>query len=191
VAYGSRDTADIETDLQQFVFTTAGAFSGFRARDWSDYTAIDEQIGEGDGSTYYFRLTKRYGTYERRIMKPDPTTVTITVNGNTADPDSWAIDADNGVVVFLVAPTSGVITWSGQFHVPVRFEDDQLTTSMLMYSKGAINDIGLREIRVREVIDTDEYDTIRDYLGAFDKTDLIAMFDLLDYHVNTKWYETI
>lgn len=192
IAYGSRTKERIEAELQTFMFDVAvGSFNGFRARDWSDYTATNEQLGVGDGTTYWFRFYKRYANYQRRIMKPDPSTVTIYVNGGVVDPDTWAIDADNGVVVFLNAPaTNDIISWTGEFHVPVRFMEDTLPVNMLLHTRGVIEQIGLRELRIKEVIDTDEYDTIRDYLATFDKTDLDNMLDLLHIHVNTKWPES-
>lgn len=191
VSYGSRTKERIEAELQTFMLDVAkGAFSGFRARDWSDYTATDEQCGTGDATTYWFRLYKRYGTYQRRIMKPDPSTVTIYLDGDVADPDTWFIDAENGTVVFLDAPGNSVIvSWTGEFHVPVRFESDMMTIQMLIHTKGAISALGLKELRLREDIDTAEYDTLRDYLTTFDKTDLMSMLDVLHVHVNTNWAE--
>lgn len=192
VEYGSRTRQRIEEELQSFIFRTGGAFSGFRARDWSDYTATDEQIGVGDGTTFWFRLYKQYGTYQRRILKPDPNTVTIRVNGTTQDAERWVVDADNGVVVFRDAPPAlAVIEWSGEFHVPVRFDADNMTINMLMHTKGTVSGVGLREIRLNEVIDTDEFDTIREYLAAFDRTELIAMLDALGIHVNTNWPDIV
>ena len=189
IAYGTRSVERIESELQTFLFDVSkGALNGFRARDWSDYTATDEQCGVGDGTTFWFRMYKRYASYQRRILKPDPSTVTIKVNGTTVSPDAWAIDADNGVVVFLSPPSTGnIVTWSGQFHVPVRFMDDTLPVGMSIHTKGVIDQISLRELRVKEVINTDEFDTLRDFLANFDKTDLNNMLDLLHTHVNTNW----
>lgn len=192
VSYGSRTRERIESELQTFTLDVAkGAYSGFRARDWSDYTATNEQCGTGDGVAYWFRMYKRYGSYQRRIMKPDPDTVTIYVNGVEVDEDTWFIDAENGVVVFLTPPaTNDVVAWSGEFHVPVRFEEDAMTIQMLIHTKGSVAGLGLKEIRVRESIDTSEYDNLRDYLTAFDKTDLLSMLDVLHTHVNTNWPAT-
>lgn len=191
IAYGSRSRERIEDELQSFLIKAAGAFNGFRARDWSDYQVTNEAIGVGDGVEYWFRLTKQYGTYSRRIMKPDPATVTIYVNGAVLDPDTWVVDGSNGVVVLLRPPGVGdVVAWSGEFHVPVRFDADNMTVNMMIHSKGAVSDLGLREIRVREAIDTAEFEMLIDVINAFDKTDLIALIDLLNPHVNVKWPST-
>jgi len=188
VRYNSRTIERIESEIQKFVFKIGGAHLGFRARDWSDYTATDEQVGVGDGTTFYFRLTKSYGTYERRILKPDPATVTIKLNGVAVDADNWAIDGSNGVVIFLTAPgMNQIVTWSGEFHVPIRFDDDMTTITTLTSERGTLANVPLREVRVREVIDEDLYDQIRDYLDLFDKTELVEMLDILDTHVNINW----
>jgi len=37
----------------------------------------------------------------------------------------YTVDATTGLVTFTTAPTSGhVITWTGQYHIPVRFDSD-------------------------------------------------------------------
>lgn len=37
----------------------------------------------------------------------------------------FTVDATTGLITFTTAPTSGhVITWTGQFHIPVRFDSD-------------------------------------------------------------------
>lgn len=192
VGYNVRDRDTIEERLQAFIYETGGAHSGFRARDWSDYQATNEQLGTGDGVTFWWRLTKRYGSYSRRILKPDPATVTITLNGTPVDPDDFAIDGDNGIVVFYTPPaTDDIVAWSGEFHVPVRFDTDEMSIQMLMQGKGSVSDLTLREIRIREVIDTGEFATLRAFLGAYDRDDLIAMMDLLDIRVNYIWPEAL
>ena len=189
--YGVRSVERVEQDLKQFILETAGAFSGFRARDWSDYSVTKEQISVGDGTTYWFRLYKDYGNYQRRILKPDPTTVTIYVNGSTVPASEWAIDSDNGTVIFADPPAlNQVIAWTGEFHVPVRFMEDNMSIQMLIHTKGAVRGLGLRELRLRENINETDYDTIRDFLNEINKADLFAMLDALDIHVNTNWPAT-
>ncbi len=162
VSYGVRPRAALLTDLQQFALERAGAFEGFRARDWLDYTAEDEPAGTGDGTTWWFRFYKQYGTHQRRVLKVDLATVTVEVDGIPLAPSSYSVDANNGTVILATAPLAGeLVTWSGEFHVPVRFEDDDIATRMLMYSKGVVPDVGLREVRITESIDETAYATIR------------------------------
>jgi uncharacterized protein (TIGR02217 family) len=149
--YGARDVEEIQRTLTTFVNERAGAFEAFRARDWSDYTAVNEPLGTGDGVKTIFPFVKYYGDYERRIQKPDGDTVTIRVNGAVVNGASYTVDAVDGAVIFNTAPTSGVsVTWSGQFHVPVRFDDDVFDVLMHFHRKGSIPSIGLKEVRLRD-----------------------------------------
>lgn len=162
VRYNTRSVERLEDELQAFILQTGGAFDGFRARDWSDYQVTDEPIGTGDGATWWFRLTKAYGTYVRRILKPDAASVTISVGGS---PVVAGVDPVNGIAVLQATPAIGQpVTWTGDFHVPVRFENDNMTIQMMIYSKGLVPDLGLREIRLREIIDEVALQAIRDSL---------------------------
>lgn len=190
-SYGNRDRATVEDELVAFIMSTMGALHAFRAKDWSDFAATDEQIGTGDGVVWWFRLTKRYGTYVRRISKPDPATVTIKIDGDVVDPAGYVIDAVNGTVILSATPTSGqIVTWSGEFHVPVRFEDDALGVVMSYYRVGEVPSVALTEVRVRESIVAADYDLVREYLVAYDREELESMLDLLDLHINTQWGAT-
>ena len=191
VRYNARDVERIEDELLTFMFATSGSLHGFRAKDWSDFAVEDEQFAVGDGTTSWFRLTKRYGTYSRRIMKPDAATVTIKFDGSSVDPDHYAVDGVNGTVIFFEPPpVTTMITWSGEFHVPVRFEDDALPILMATRQTGMVPDIKLREVRVREDIDTDFYDDVIAILGSYDWTDVIDLGNIIEYTVNTHWQGT-
>lgn len=162
VTYGSRNRDQIIADLQTFMLERSGAFQAFRARDWSDYVATDEPAGTGDGSSFWFRMYKGYGGYQRRILKVDEPTVTVEIDGALQAPSSYAIEPNNGIVILATPPVNGaVITWSGEFHVPVRFEDDDFAIRMLMHTKGVLPTIGLKEVRVYETIDEAAYATIQ------------------------------
>lgn len=99
----------------------------FLHRDWADYQAADAQFGIGDGTTNTFYLSKVSssggGAYTRKITKPDVGAV-ISVNGVVA---SATVSALDGSVVFVTAPGAGaVLTWTGDFFVQVRFDNDSL-----------------------------------------------------------------
>ena len=191
LAYNVRDRERVIDELVAFALERGGAHEAFRARDWSDYQVTAAQIGVGDGLVTWLRLVVPYGAYERRIMLPDPATVTITVDGDAMDPDDFVIDSLNGAVIFRDPPASGdVVAWTGEFHVPVRFQDDDTVARMLTHAKGAVDGIGVKEVRVVETIDPANYELIRDYMHEFDLTDLIDMFDALDNHINEEWYAT-
>lgn len=156
-----RDVASIKA-LRDFVASTQGAANGFRCRDWSDYQATTEVVGTGNGTIYWFRLVKSYGSYSRRILKPVPGTVVVRLNGAVLSPTLYAVDTVNGLLIFKTAPGAGVvITASFNFDVPVRFDNDAIEVIMLCHKLGGTQTVKIREIRLREVIDIPAIDAIR------------------------------
>lgn len=135
-----------------------GSLYPFRFRDWSDYTATNEIFGTGNGSTTAFQLVKTYdpsfillnttGTlfYVRGITQPVVSTVTIKVDGTpqTVTTD-YSISAA-GLVTFVVPPGNVLVTWSGEFDVPVRFDTDQLPVVMNESDLTAIRSIPIKEV---------------------------------------------
>lgn len=162
ITLNARDTTGIDA-LYDFLADTQGAANGFRIRDWSDYQATSEPVGTGNGTTYWFRLNKQYGTgYVRRILKPVPGTVSVRLNGAVLSPTLYAVDTVNGLLIFKTAPGAGVvITANFDFDVPVRFSDDVTQVVMLFYRTGATETINVREVREREVISVPAIDAIR------------------------------
>ena len=108
-----------------------GGVHSFRLKDWSDFEASNEQLSAlSTGSPQTLQLRKLYTfggqTVARPIRKPVTGTVTMTRNGVPFSPTS--IDYTTGLVTFTQS-AGGVIRWSGQFDVPVMFEDDELSFS--------------------------------------------------------------
>lgn len=150
----------IEPEDQQYIVEAhaacMGSLVGFRFKDWSDYEAVDEAIGKGTGQSTEYQLTKTYtfGTvsHGRKISKPVQDKVTIFVDGNSTTPEN--IDYTTGIVT-LNAPVDSVITWSGEFDVPVRFTQDRLDTEPVVFTDGdggkghLLNvDVELTEVRL-------------------------------------------
>ena len=168
VSFGARDTNRV-LEILQFGYRTAGSWLGFRMKDWVDYKSCpptdtpngsDLSLGVGDGTTFYFPLNKTYGSqYTRRITKPIADTIIVKRNGAVMTRDvNYFVDDVNGVIVFVnPQPSGAVLTWGGEFDVPVRFEDDVIETLSFYYAKGQTGNIGLREIRIKEDIDLDDY----------------------------------
>lgn len=108
-----------------------GGAHSFRLKDWADFEASNEQLSAlSTGSPQTLQLRKLYTfggqTVARPIRKPVTGTVTMRRNGVPFSPTS--IDYTTGLVTFTQA-AGGVITWSGEFDVPVMFEDDELSFS--------------------------------------------------------------
>lgn len=98
--------------------------------DYADHHADNESIGTGDGTQTEFRLTKlatlsgTSATYLRTITKPADD-VEVYVDG-TPEPGA-TVDSTSGLVTFATAPAPGkTISWTGNFFVHVRFDNDHL-----------------------------------------------------------------
>lgn len=107
-----------------------GGLHSFRLKDWSDFEADDVELAEvGTGSAQQVQLAKPYTfgteTIWRPILKPVSGTVTMTADNS---PLVATIDYETGIASFT-ASIGDVIRWSGEFDVPVMFEDDALPFS--------------------------------------------------------------
>jgi len=107
-----------------------GGVNSFRLKDWSDFSADNELLSAlGAGAPQSIQLTKAY-TFgvqgiSRSIRKPVSGTVVIYANGV---PISASIDHTTGVATFT-ASNGAILRWSGEFDVPVMFEQDELQFS--------------------------------------------------------------
>jgi uncharacterized protein (TIGR02217 family) len=160
IKYGVRSAADSYTVLQ-FFNAQRGRLRGFRYLDHADctsrgakpsgYGAADQGIGTGDGATTSFQLVKTYANgggapYVRAIIKP--IAVRISVAGAELT-SGWTCNLTTGVVVFASAPSAGASIAAGyQFHVPVRFDSDELSLSFDHFNAFDISSIPLIELKL-------------------------------------------
>lgn len=119
-------------ELIAFFRLAKGALHSFRFKDWLDYSAIDQPIATGDGTTTIFQIIKTYsiGVYSdvRRITKPVSGSVVIKIDGATVT--DYTIDHTTGLVTFNTSPSPGAaITATFEFDVHVRFNQDSLPIS--------------------------------------------------------------
>lgn len=128
-----------------------GSAIPFRLKDWTDYRAEAEVIGQGTGAEQVLQLTRRYAfgplTFDRRIFKPVVGTVTVFEDGQ---PVAAVVDYVTGRVT-VTAPPGAEISWSGEFDVPVRFVSDRLDYDpVAARSSGFIlsSDVELTEVRL-------------------------------------------
>ena len=160
---GLRSMADL-AGVVAFFEQCRGRLTGFRYRDPLDDrscafgltpTPIDQLIGVGDGTTTVFQLVKVYGgttdAWTRTITKPVTGTVRIAVAyvEKTLTTD-FTVDSTTGVVTFAttaIPPAGSSITAGYQFHVPVRFDTDDLKVDLTQFAAGNIPGIPLLEIR--------------------------------------------
>lgn len=110
-----------------------GMTFAFLFRDWTDYQATDQQFGVGDGTTTVFQLSKQSslpgGTpYARTVRAPDAGVV-VKVGGVVT---AATVSAATGAVTFATAPANNaVLTWTGTYHLVMRFDNDELMVTIL------------------------------------------------------------
>ncbi len=129
VSTGLKTKTDMDV-LQAFFRARFGKAYGFRFKDWSDYQAVGQTLGTGNGTATIFQLVKLYTSgaysYSREIKKPVSGTVKIYLNA-VLQSSGFTVDHTTGVVTFTAAPGAGVIVSADfDFDVPVRFDTDAL-----------------------------------------------------------------
>ena len=149
--------------LHFFITIGKGRANGFRFKDLADYQVPDHfnpdnaVLGTGDGTEDQYQLIKTYNyngtTHSRTITKPVSGSIRIYIDGvGKLQGDAtygWSVDTTTGLVTFATpANLNGkVITAAFDFDVPVRFEQDRLTSSWVTY-KAFRTKISLVEIRI-------------------------------------------
>lgn len=159
---GMRSLDDIET-LISFFEARMGQMYGFRWKDWSDFkssaasvdpTYLDQVIATGDGVVAAFPLLKTYRSgehsYARPITKPVVGTVHVGLDQDEMqEAVDYEIDINTGVVTFQHPPDIGVKIRAGfEFDVPVRFDTDQIQTSVASFQAGSVPNVPIVEVRV-------------------------------------------
>ncbi len=161
---GPRMESEIEQVLEVF-HAVGGTEYGFRFSDGADYkscalsgtpAATDQPLVAVPGSPSQYQLTKSYAFGSimryRRIQKPVSGSVLVAADGAvlTAGVD-WTVDVTTGLVTFLTGADEGspapVLTWGGEFDVPVRFNNPELPI-LLDQAQIASVEFVLREIRI-------------------------------------------
>ncbi len=160
---GLRTVADLAV-LLAFFEERRGRLTGFRYRDPLDDRSCsygvapgpaDQRIGSGDGLTATFQLQKTYGVtaaaWARTITKPVAGTVRVAVDGVEQTLGStFTVDATTGLVTFLpgaIPPSATAVTAGFLFHVPVRFDTDDIRVDLTQFAAGNVPSIPLVEIR--------------------------------------------
>ena len=130
ISTGIKTKSDMDSVIV-FFRARYGKAHGFRFKDWSDYQAIGQVLGTGNGTITAFQLVKNYisgaSSYARQIKKPVAGTFQIYLNA-VLQTSGFTINTTTGVITFLTAPTSGVVVSSDfEFDVLVRFDTDQIS----------------------------------------------------------------
>lgn len=146
-------------EVRNFHYNVAGAYDGFRFKDWADY----ETDGTGlltliSGSNY--QMHKRYvtgsRTFSRKIQKPVTGALIYRTRASvvTNITGSSTVTTTTGIVAVTGHVGGDTYTWVGQFDVPVAFESDEFMPAII--NKGGADEeflmesgpISLEEIRL-------------------------------------------
>jgi uncharacterized protein (TIGR02217 family) len=139
----------VYTQVRNFYKVARGALNPFRFRDISDYKLEASIIGTGNASQTQFQITKSYTvgseTFARKITRP-VSPVQVFRDG-TLVTSGVSVNYDTGLVTFTSPPGTGVVvTVTGEFDVPVRF-DGVFTMNQYSADLDKIETIGLVEVR--------------------------------------------
>lgn len=135
-----------DTDYLEYIKSAYLALRGphktFLTKDYGDFRhgfASNNQapmpFGEGDGAETEFQLSKTYtfgpadeASWTRDITKPLAAGLVVRVNGTIT---AVTLDPLTGIVTFAAAPAdNAILTWEGEFRVPVRFADFYLPSTI-------------------------------------------------------------
>jgi uncharacterized protein (TIGR02217 family) len=142
--------------LVGFFEARRGRLYGFRFKDFADFkscapsattSALDQVIGEGDGVTTTFQLTKTYGDVSRDVKKPVAGTVKAAVAGVATA--AFTVDTATGVITFTSPPADGAAVTAGfEFDTPVRFDTDRIDVTLEGFDAGRVVAVPLIEVRL-------------------------------------------
>jgi uncharacterized protein (TIGR02217 family) len=139
-----------------------GRTRGWPLLDRSNFTATAEAVGTGDGATAAFQLKIADGdssnAYAREIYKVVALSETIFVNAVAKTRTThYTISNTTGVITFTGGniPAGGqVITWSGQWYVPVIYDMDSIDDAdLFMWVSGGQQLVSVSGIRLTETRD--------------------------------------
>ncbi len=137
LSFAVRTQTDYDVVVQHF-HTMRGRFRCFPFKDVLDYQVQALRgvlLDDGDSPTTGYHLAKRYGAgayaYDRRITRPKSGTVAIYRTRSSIITDvtgSATINFSTGWVTLSpgTVHAADVLSWSGQFWVPSRYDVDEL-----------------------------------------------------------------
>lgn len=146
IGYGIQNASDYMAVLA-FFYARRGRAVGFRFKDWGDYIGAGQVIGQGDGNTRAFQLTKLYvdtlRPYLRKITRPVVGSVVAYDGGR---PVAIVADGQPGGLLTLAQAPAGVVSVDFQFDVPVRFDVDELDMQFPTALAATISGVKLIEL---------------------------------------------
>ena len=123
----------VVASLLAFFLNRKGRLYGFRAKDITDFSLNGAVLEAADGTRTQFQIVKNYGSGAqnsvRTILKPNADVI-VDIAGTPVDPQP-SVSTETGIITFASPPAPGsVITCTGTFDVPVRFNADEAVFSI-------------------------------------------------------------
>jgi uncharacterized protein (TIGR02217 family) len=149
--YNLRSQTELD-EVRDFFYCRRGKAYSFPYKDWRDYSVTGQTIGAGDDNTKTFSLKKTYTdgvyAYDRFNILPVAASAKIYFDGVLQE-SGYTVDRETATVTFASAPAAGVaITADFEFHVPVRFDTDDLPQTIEPAGHGQTQNIPLVEDRI-------------------------------------------
>lgn len=136
-------------EIIAFFRARKGRIFSFRFKDWSDYTAVGEElVNPGSGSTLQLIKTYTDGVNPevKKITKPCDNS-TLILYDNSTPVVSPTVDFLTGIVTVPGGIIAGhTYTWDGQFDVPVRFDVDKLTFIQETVARRSLSSLPVIEV---------------------------------------------
>lgn len=149
--------------LLEFFYARMGKAYGFRYKDWADFTIEDGVVAQFDGTTQTVQLYKRYEPetsffYDRTIKKFVPSSLdgtfySIDANGTRTNvaPNQYSLDYNTGLFTMGFKPPAGTSLFVEyiEYHVPVRFDTDEMKVTQDAWESMSWPSIELVELKLR------------------------------------------
>lgn len=153
IGYTANPT-DMDTIIA-FFRNVAGRAYAWRLKDWSDFQATMQTLDNtAGGTTLALTKTYVYGAYSqiRRINKPCNNGTFHLYHNGVEVTSGFTVDYTTGIVSVSGGVASGTWAWSGEFDVPVRFDQDNLEFTQDNVGKRTLQAIPTTEIFIEDTI---------------------------------------
>jgi uncharacterized protein (TIGR02217 family) len=134
LSYRARPAAQYEALRDFFMVVMAGAYEGFRAKDWSNYelTQDNSELVLVTGSDYQIHRKHSAGgqEYLHPIKKPTGTVTIIRNRSSVITVASATVDNETGIATIGGHVGGDTYTAECEYDTPVTFEGDEWVTNL-------------------------------------------------------------
>lgn len=151
VSHGVKEREQME-DLLDFFAARRGKAYGFRFKDWMDFEMERQTISTTGANN--IQIFKRYepGTpyfFDRPLTKIVPGTIRAWVNGAEWSTAGINVNVNTGRLTIGGAPGNSTVDVACEFHVPVRFDIDEMKVTHDDWEQMSWPSIPLVELKAR------------------------------------------